>query len=142
MNDLPGLQAHLEPPSTRLSGGNYDAPKCESYLPAGTKAAPRDLLTDLSRLDERLRIAATSLPNADVLSNEIASDLERARHLLEIIRTEAEAMPDLSGDDECGFEGRVDAEFQRLGGGAYTVFWTCPRCGTEHAEEREAGDDQ
>lgn len=129
---------NLEPPAGPRPAGNYSA-TCDGYLPETTRATPRDQHADLARLDERL-IAARGEATA-ASWEQLVADLARARHLLEIIRTEAEAMPAIGPDVECGFEGPVDADVQSLGGGAATIYWTCPRCGTEHADEREAGDD-
>lgn len=68
------------------------------------------------------------------------SPTARARvRLLDLI-SELQKMP-VGHDIECGFEGKVDAQFEHFGRSATRVYWTCPICGKECEEDREAGDD-
>ena len=88
---------------------------CSGDLPATMRVAPRDLLVDLARLAEMLLDP---------------TKLERAARLVDVIREEALEMPRLSGDDACGFEGDVDADFRHD-----NAYWHCPRCGTENIDD-------
>lgn len=75
----------------------------------------------------------------DVVKHLEAGDIPVACFLLGGLSAEAATMP-LAYDVECGYEGEVDATYSG-GRTSYTVYFTCPRCGTEGWEAREAGDD-
>jgi hypothetical protein len=102
--------------------GTYPA-TCQGYLPEDTtKAVPEYLIDQILAVQHLIGLGS---PNA--------------QGILEQLRKEMLSMPN-AVDVECGFEGKVDASFSG-GRTSYTVYWTCPRCGKENEEDREAGDD-
>lgn len=121
-NYPPGVTGN-EPAIAGYPEGNYSAPTCNGYLPDDTRAVTLGLISDLADVQHMI---GRGDPNAQVK--------------LERIRLEMLDMPK-AVDVECGFEGDVDASWDgdRRGNGTY--FWTCPRCGSEQTDEREAGDD-
>lgn len=122
-NYPPGVTGN-EPAIAGYPEGAYSAPTCEGYMPEGTKVAPTDII-------ERLMAIQTKLGEGDI---------PFASYRLGQLTGEIMQMPNAI-DQECGYEGSVDAQWDGDRKGNGTFFWTCPRCGTENEEHREAGDD-
>jgi len=116
-----------EPAIAGYPEGTYNAPSCMGYL-SEARVQPLDLLDQL-------------LAVANLLSQpDSPTDLAKASYKLGYLTADCQMMP-FALDVECGYEGQVDAQWagDRKGNGEF--FWTCPRCGSERAESREAGDD-
>lgn len=116
-------------------------PHCPSALPDTMRVAPRDLLTDLARLDERVLRQGHAAPNYgdyDAIAHELAGISRTINALI----AEARDMPHLGDANiDCGYDGpAADELVQRHGLDAYTLHWTCPRCGAEHHEEHDRSD--
>lgn len=112
--------SYYQPPES--GQGTYQAPACKGYI-ANAKVSPLDI--------------GLQLMQAQNLINQ--GDLPRASFILGGIFADVMQMPVID-EVACNWEGgSVDAEFE--GGKDYTVFWTCPRCGSAQEQEREYGDD-
>lgn len=104
---------YYDPPDVRE--GNYPI-TCKGYMPETSLVVPApELMLIIEQVEK--------------------GETERALKWLNALS----AYP-LAVDQECNFEGDVDAQFSG-GKTSYTAYWTCPRCGTEGEEDREVGDD-
>lgn len=103
------------------------SPPCPELLPA-TRVAPISLGDELARLagmvnDLSVTVAVGSLPRT--------YDMDATKRVVANLRAEAEAMP-LAEDVECGYDGDVDAHYNRRDN---LMSWVCPRCGADREEE-------
>lgn len=119
-NYPPGVTGN-EPAIAGHPEGNYRVSECKGYMPESSRAVPEHIISEILTLQEAI------------------GRNEPVQPRLERLRLEMLAMPQ-AVDVECNYEGDVDAYFSG-GPSAYTVYWTCPRCGSEQEEDREAGDD-
>ena len=111
----------LDPPS--YPEGSYTPSQpCGGTMPDDCRAVPVHVIGEIAVLQEAIG-----------RNEQVQPRLERLRLV----------MLDLpkAVDVECLFEGSVDAQWSgdRKGNGEY--LWTCPCCGSEREESREAGDD-
>jgi hypothetical protein len=128
---LPGLDAYLTPPDGPRPAGNYQPQPCEGYI-ENRRLQSADLDSDLRRILELVR----PIDGVPVTG----TTLERVARLVGAVISENSDMPSAE-EVECGYDGRVDADYAAAGRAAGTYYWTCPRCGTNREEFREAGDD-
>jgi hypothetical protein len=117
MPHLPGLGSYLTPPRVHETEHTPDEP-CGHTLPDTARVAPLALAADLERLAAMIDPATGGI------------DTTAAARTLAYIRDEVAAMPTIGDEVECGYTGEVDAVYSHG-----TLFWTCPRCGTDCEEE-------
>ena len=109
----------------------YHPTTCDAYFDEA-RVAPTNLDAELARLIPMVSVIDGMPPTPH--------GLERVRRALQALLDEARQMP-VAEDVECGYDGPVDADYQRLSATSGVVRWTCPRCGNDREDFREKGDE-
>lgn len=129
MSNYPPGVTGSEPAIAGYPEGTYTPGRpCTGYMPDDCRAVPPNMIYEIFTIQERIGKAGTLL------------EATQAMPLLERLRLAIIDLPK-AVDVECLYEGEVDAQWSGNRKGDGEFFWTCPQCGSEQEESREAGDD-